>query len=228
MISILQSQIFIKKAVRLQKFLPQRCTVGSFAYNNGDIESFARTLQVRYVHTEGNNKKEKELIYTGLLSKNIFGLKLFTLGTSCVALVTLPFVWDNAIQADKDAITLGLIGFMGVYAICTPLLIHFLVGRKYVANMYYDSAADKYLAQTYSILLKKKTVEFTENDVHVPDFTGPFSTCFVKGKPMFFTEPEFTDKTHYHKLMGHYKPINFQLNTDVDNIKELQRSHKQQ
>lgn len=75
-------------------------------------------------------------------------------------------------------------------------------------------------------------VQFTVNDVCVPDIPGMFTSCIVKGTPIFLHEKDFTDVQHYFYIMGHYKPIDFKLSNAKetmsikDNSEQLEMSNK--
>lgn len=54
-------------------------------------------------------------------------------------------------------------------------------------------------------------LEFTPNDVAVPDVNGMFTNCIVKGKPLFLEQSFFHNPNHYIRIMGYDKPIDFKL-----------------
>lgn len=54
-------------------------------------------------------------------------------------------------------------------------------------------------------------IEFTPADVVVPEISGIFTTCLIKGKPLLFDENHFNDFNHYQKIMGFDKPIDYKL-----------------
>lgn len=57
----------------------------------------------------------------------------------------------------------------------------------------------------------KFQIEFKIEDVKVPDIPGMFTTFEVKGKALFLDPRLFQDPTHYAKIMGYDKPIDFKL-----------------
>lgn len=53
---------------------------------------------------------------------------------------------------------------------------------------------------------------FTPDDVVVPDVTGMFTNCIIKGMPLFFEQKFFHDSNHYIRIMGYDKPVDFKIN----------------
>lgn len=54
-------------------------------------------------------------------------------------------------------------------------------------------------------------MEFSPDDVVVPDIPGMFTTMSAKGKPLFIEARHFDDPLHYAKIMGYDKPLDFKL-----------------
>lgn len=62
-------------------------------------------------------------------------------------------------------------------------------------------------------------IEFTPADVALPKINAMITTCFIKGKPLLFDENYFNDYSHYQKIMGFDKPIDYKLsNPNLDNV----------
>lgn len=87
-----------------------------------------------------------------------------------------------------------------------------------MTELHYDPLTQEYIATTISFFLTKKLLRFKIEDVTVPEVPGMFTSFHVKTKDMrkpaaLFVEPKlFTDPTHYVKIMGYDKPIDFKLN----------------
>lgn len=62
-------------------------------------------------------------------------------------------------------------------------------------------------------------IKFSVEDVKVPDILGMFTTFEVKGMPLFVDPSMFSNPTHYGKLMGYDKPIDFKLYEEVSTKK---------
>ena len=100
--------------------------------------------------------------------------------------------------------------FLSFFTFATPLLIHW-VSKKYVTELLYNKIDDTYTAVTYSLLLRKKKINFKVNDVKITDIPSMFTTFIVgggKGTPLFVDGVQaFSVPQHYVKLMGYDKPL---------------------
>ncbi|KAI4500965.1 hypothetical protein M0802_003768 [Mischocyttarus mexicanus] len=172
----------------------------------------------RAVHSDQKiSERQPMVIYRGTLKNKLLILKILSLTTSATALALQPHLLMKAIAVDSVTGIAGSICF-GVASVFTTLFFH-VVTRNYATIMHYDSKRDKYIATTYTIFLRENKMEFTPNDVVVPEITGIFTTCLIKGKPMLFDYHFFDDPHHYNKIMGLDKPIDYKLsNTNLNNI----------
>ncbi|XP_076181529.1 transmembrane protein 70 homolog, mitochondrial isoform X2 [Ptiloglossa arizonensis] len=186
------------------------------------FSKFTSALQIKHFSKE-SEKSEKILIYTGTLSNKIRNIKIFSYLTSFGSLLLQPLFYMKAIEDDNMIVFMGTFGIIGMFAIFTPLLIY-IITKKYVTDLYYYPKEDSYLAKRYSMFLTKNEIKFTTNDVHVPDISGMFYSCNVKGIPLFFNESDFKDVAHYFHIMGYYKPIDFKLDTNVNQIKTIKEN----
>ncbi|KAL0100824.1 hypothetical protein PUN28_019302 [Cardiocondyla obscurior] len=183
---------------------------------NGCIfEEYSATRNVKFLHNASSFSQDYQTerieIYYGPLTKKIRTLKLFSLLTSCTSFIIQPFIYMKAMDDDNIGVFLGLFACIGFFAVMTPLLIH-LVTKKYVTHLYYDTKKDMYIANTYNFFARTKMLPFTPNDVKVPDVTGMFTNCVIKNIPLFFEQKFFSDSSHYIRIMGYDKPIDFKLN----------------
>ncbi|XP_015171066.1 PREDICTED: transmembrane protein 70 homolog, mitochondrial [Polistes dominula] len=171
----------------------------------------------RAVHNDQKITEEQPTeIYRGNLNSRVRNVKLFSLGSSVCALAVQPYIISKAMALDSVPGIAGSI-FLGFTSVFTTILFH-LVTKNYVTVIYYDSKRDKYLATTYTIFLRENKIEFTPDDVVVPDITGIFTTCLIKGRPVLFNDQFFNDSHHYYRIMGFDKPIDYKLsNTSVNN-----------
>ncbi|XP_047353637.1 transmembrane protein 70 homolog, mitochondrial [Vespa velutina] len=172
----------------------------------------------RAVHNNQEYSQGKSLeIYDGILKRYIRNLKIFSLSSSAFAIAIQPYFIMQSIAMDS---TMGIAGsiILGVLSITMTLLLHILT-KRYVTFIYYDSERDKYLATTYSLFLLENKIEFTPDDVVIPEISGIFTTCLIKGKPLLFDENNFNDFNHYQKIMGFDKPIDYKLgNPNLNNV----------
>lgn len=103
-----------------------------------------------------------------------------------------------------------MIGIVGFFTFVTPFLLNF-VTKKYVTHLTYDPKSETYTAETLTFFVKKQKINFTPDDVKVPDVPGMFTSMFVKGIPLFIDPRLFKDPDHYAKIMGYDKPMDFKL-----------------
>lgn len=102
---------------------------------------------------------EKEIVYTGFLTKNIRSIKLFSLTTSLVGLCVQPMVYTKAItEGSSTAWTLPAFAIVGLFALATPPLLH-MVTKKYVIDIVHDPKTDKYTATYFNLFAMKRKVK---------------------------------------------------------------------
>lgn len=58
---------------------------------------------------------------------------------------------------------------------------------------------------------------FKVSDVEVPDVPGMFTSIIAKNRPLFLDPQQFQDASHYAKIMGYDKPIDFKLYENPEN-----------
>ncbi|XP_012214568.1 transmembrane protein 70 homolog, mitochondrial [Linepithema humile] len=184
-------------------------------HNGCNLERFSATHNVKHFSTKVPHEAptEKTEIYYGILTKQVRGLKIFSLLTSTGGLLAQPLLYTKAVESGNTGAVLGLFACIGFLAVTTPLLIH-MITKKYVTHVYYNAKEDKYIANTYNLFVRKKELEFTPDDVVVPDVTGMFTNCIIKGKPLFLEQSFFDDPSHYIRIMGYDKPIDFKLSNN--------------
>ncbi|KAI4471760.1 hypothetical protein MML48_1g15751 [Holotrichia oblita] len=75
----------------------------------------------------------------------------------------------------------------------------------------------------YGILtphIRAVKTEFTPEDVKIPEVPGMFTTFVAKGKAMFLEPRFFNDPSHYAKIMGYDKPMDFKMFADASQDKK--------
>ncbi|XP_029175110.1 transmembrane protein 70 homolog, mitochondrial [Nylanderia fulva] len=174
-------------------------------------KKFPMVYNVKYFSTKSYEETymDRTEIYHGTLTRQVRALKLFSLLTSTGGLLAQPFLYLKAVESGNTGVVLGMFAF-GFLAVTTPLLIH-LITKKYVTHLYYNAKEDKYIANTYNLFVQIKELTFTPDDVVVPDITGMFTNCVIKGTPLFLEQEFFHDSVHYIRIMGYDKPIDFKL-----------------
>ncbi|CAL1680839.1 unnamed protein product [Lasius platythorax] len=202
-----------QKRLFFENFSNLRRALIYIMYNGHAIKKFPTVYNVKYFSTKNYQETniEKTEIYYGTLTGQVRALKFFSLLTSTGGLLAQPFLYSKAIESGNTGAVLGIFAFIGFLTVTTPLLIH-LITRKYVTHLYYNAKEDKYIANTYSLFVQTKELIFTPDDVVVPDVTGMFTNCIIKGMPLFFEQKFFHDSNHYIRIMGYDKPVDFKIN----------------
>ncbi|XP_043227861.1 transmembrane protein 70 homolog, mitochondrial-like [Amphibalanus amphitrite] len=155
------------------------------------------------------DKPEPLVVYRGPLTGQMKRLKVFSLFTSAVGMYVAPTVMAEMGKAGMGiAIMMGSV--MGIFTLMTPVLIH-LVVRNYVTQLTYDPSSDRYTANTITLMLRTRQVEFSPADVHVPDVPGMFTTFVAKGKPLFADANHFQPIEHFGRIMGYDRPVDLKL-----------------
>ncbi|XP_041375704.1 transmembrane protein 70 homolog, mitochondrial-like [Gigantopelta aegis] len=160
-----------------------------------------------------HDPEKGKLIYGGPLAQMIKVVKTFSITTSAIGLCLQPYLLlhseGHSIIA-KVAVGITLSFFVFV----TPLLIHF-ISKKYVTDCYWNKDTNEFRATTISLLLRRKVLKFTPEDVVVPDVPGMFTSIIIKGRPLFMDPKFFYSREAYIQMMGYDKPLEWELpNTD--------------
>jgi len=175
----------------------------------------------RWCHN--NSQDPEQEIYNGILSTQIKLVKTFSLTTSCIGLAVQPVLWTYSTA--NAAVVVGAGAFLGFFTFVTPLLIHSF-SKKYVTKLYYNQVEDKYTAVVYNIFVKPKKIEFTLNDVEVPEVPGPFCTFKANSVPLFVEGSQFSDIRHYGKIMGYDKPVDLMWDHELDMTKSAADAYR--
>ncbi|XP_058801371.1 transmembrane protein 70 homolog, mitochondrial [Phymastichus coffea] len=155
----------------------------------------------------------KEIVYEGMLSLRVRNIKFFSLSTTFLALGVQPLIYMKAVMGGiATKWTIPTFAVLAAFAVATPVLLHY-VTKRYIIQVLYDPVKDTYTAVTYNIFVKEKKVEFTPQDVTIPTILGMFTTCAIKGKPMFLDAEDFSEQKHYIRIMGYDKPLDLQGGT---------------
>ncbi|XP_012054676.1 PREDICTED: transmembrane protein 70 homolog, mitochondrial [Atta cephalotes] len=206
---------------RLKNFNHLKCRILSYVIHDYNFERYSAAHNIKFFHNINSFSQdyqktiERTEIYYGPLTKQIKFLKFFSLLTSSGGLMIQPFLYLKAIENGNTGAVLGLFACIGFFAITTPLLIH-MITKKYVTYLYYNAKEDIYIANTYSLFARTKKLTFTPEDVIVPDVNGMFTNCIIKNIPLFLEQKFFYDPSHYIRIMGYDKPIDFKLHNDFN------------
>ncbi|XP_056634112.1 transmembrane protein 70 homolog, mitochondrial [Diorhabda sublineata] len=186
--------------------------------NNVHLPPFSlhNSPQIRYVSTQ--NEKDVKQIYWGNLTPQIKAVKIFSLSSSLVGVISQPFLYKEIASTGNVPVIVAAYTAIGFFTVVTPILLHFIT-KKYVTHLNYKKDTDSYVAKTVNFFCVTKETEFTPEDVLVPDVPGMFTTIKVKGKPMFIDPRMFDYPEHYARIMGYDKPLDLKLYRTSENKK---------
>ncbi|XP_018404465.1 PREDICTED: transmembrane protein 70 homolog, mitochondrial [Cyphomyrmex costatus] len=230
---ILRAYAFSQKRFVIKDFNNLKCRILAYTMYDYNFEKCSAAHNIRVCHTVNSFSQDyrktigKTEIYYGPLTKQIKLLKLFSLLTSSGGLLVQPFLYMKAIENDNIGVVLGIFACIGFFAITTPLLIH-MITKKYVTYLYYNAKEDTYIANTYSLFARTKKLTFTPKDVVVPDVNGMFTNCVIRNVPLFLEQKFFYDSSHYIRIMGYDKPIDFKLHTNFNQTVPIHCKEKSQ
>uniref|UniRef100_A0A182JC54 Transmembrane protein 70 homolog, mitochondrial n=1 Tax=Anopheles atroparvus TaxID=41427 RepID=A0A182JC54_ANOAO len=171
------------------------------------------TLEANVADSAKQSKQDEEAatkVYYGTLTPQIRAVKVFSLATSIGGIVAQPILLEQASKIGGMPMIVAVCGFAGFFTFVTPILLH-LVTKRYVTELNYDPAKQQYTAVTITFFLRREKTHFKIEDVTVPEVGGLFTTFLVKNKAMFVDPQLFPDPTHYIKIMGYDKPIDFKF-----------------
>ncbi|XP_022130820.2 transmembrane protein 70 homolog, mitochondrial [Pieris rapae] len=202
-----QSIIFQNQCRLSQKLIRELDVIKCVTVQNCFSRHFANKVQ---------EDAKLERIYYGTLTPQIRAVKVFSLCSSIAGLIAQPILIKEASTIGSTSLLVALCSVVGFFTFVTPILLH-IITKKYVTEIHYDADKSLYKATTYSFFLVPKKVDFTPDDVVVPDIPGMFTTMFAKGKPLFIEARHFNDPLDYAKIMGYDKPLDFKLGEMDDN-----------
>lgn len=63
----------------------------------------------------------------------------------------------------------------------------------------------------------------------MPDVNHLFTNCIIKGNPLYLEQRFFNDPSHYIRIMGYDKPIDFKLGNsdDLEQTVSVNTEHKE-
>ncbi|XP_062550559.1 transmembrane protein 70 homolog, mitochondrial [Armigeres subalbatus] len=158
-------------------------------------------------------------VYNGILTPQIRMVKVFSLATSLGGIGAQPILLEQASKIGGTPMIVAICGFAGFFTFVTPFLLH-LITKRYVTELHYDDTTKEYTATTITFLLQKQMTKFKTENVVVPEVPGMFTTFMVGDKSLFVDPSLFADPTHYIKIMGYDKPIDFKFEEARQNAED--------
>ncbi|CAL1297548.1 unnamed protein product [Larinioides sclopetarius] len=151
------------------------------------------------------------LVYEGSLKTRIKGVKLLSLTSSMTGLAILPAVVKDLSQT-SIALSCGVVLFSSFF-LSTPLLLDWIT-KRYVTHLRYDSSTQLFTATTFNLLCQQRELQFSADDVTVPDLPGMLTSFEVKGRPLFVDANQVKDPEAYSLMMGYDKPLDLKLSSE--------------
>lgn len=149
------------------------------------------------------------MVYSGPLTRALKKLKRISFFTSFFGFSLIPYFIVNHLAWPV------VIGFTA-FGFATPCLIHYIFGKNYVTDIYFEERTKVFHLAKLSFWLQRVEVKFTADDVVVPDVAGPYSTYLVKGVPVFINRTLFTSKDVYKHMVGYDKPLIMDLDQSAN------------
>nr|SVE70037.1 EOG090X0CKL [Eubosmina coregoni] len=150
-------------------------------------------------------------IYIGRLTKQVRGIKTFSLGTSGIGIGLQPMIFEQLSASETStSFLIAVSSMVGVFTFMTPFLIH-LVTKKYVTEIIYNPSKQEYTATILNLFLTKRKINFKLEDVCVPDVPGALTSFHINKIPVLCIPNDFIYPEHYKKFMGYDKPVDFRL-----------------
>jgi hypothetical protein len=139
----------------------------------------------------------------GQLTSQLKVAKMLSLSSSLLGLMMLPLLTDTLSTSTLFA-QLFVFGTTTFFIFVTPILSQILT-RKYVSRMYYNYQEKKLTAILFNFFLFEYKLEFSLDDVYMPDMPGIFTTVKVKSnnRNLFVDLNQITDLTITEKILGY-------------------------
>lgn len=146
--------------------------------NKFQSEKTTKTLTTESVRNGG------QLVYEGPLSRSVQLVKVFSLSTALATVVATPILMAYGKE------TVPLIGKVAIASTVllagtsTTFLLHW-VTKVYVHKLYYSAATETFIAETMSVLARRKEAQFKLHEIRLAKEPTAFTTFQAKGKKYF-------------------------------------------
>jgi transmembrane protein 70 len=165
-------------------------------------------------YKEEETKHNGKLVYVGQLTKQLKSAKILSLTSSLFGICLMPFLTETLSDSGLFA-KLFVFGTSGFFIFVTPLFSQLLT-RRYVSRMYYNYEEKKFKAILFNFFLFEYKLEFSLDDIFVPDIPGVFSTVQLKSqnRSLFVDLNQISDLDLTQKIYGYDKPLDFSKYTE--------------
>lgn len=175
-------------------------SVDTWRFGINELTGKNHIAQVRQLSNDSRVEEASALVYDGTMNQMVSRVKQFSLFTSAAILFSQPFMWGELAALNNVILQSVLCGGLSFFMLGTPILIHRMT-MKYVLNMTLDRETKTFEVTTYSIILRKKKMQFTQSDITIPPTPLPFTTIYAKGKPLFLCPDGWKSRFAYDHLM---------------------------
>lgn len=153
-------------------------------------------------------------------------IKRLSISTTLLSAGVQPFIYPKLI-ATGSSLTLGFAAVTCTGIVLSPLVLNWFT-KRYVTNLYYDDAKDKFNAQHLNLLNRTVTLSYSCKEVQIPEALGIFTTFTVgqKKRPLFVDPNQVIDIGIYKRMLGFDKPIDLkrkQLLEEIEKLKQQQQ-----
>lgn len=169
-----------------------------------EIENFSVKYK-KYIDEEKIHNAK--LIYVGKLTSQLKTAKTLSLSSSFLGILMLPFL-QNTLSTSSIFAQFFVYGTSGFFIFVTPLFSQYM-SKRYVTRLYYNYEEKKFKAILLSFFMFEYKLEFSLDDVFVPDMPGPFSTVKLKSnnRNLFIDLDQIDDASLIEKIYGYDKPF---------------------
>lgn len=140
-----------------------------FPSTGNNVHRFCSSSQTKKFLNLKESDESGISIYEGKYSRNIVRVKLFSLGTSVMGLISQPVLWQHGQVVGGTGLGILLCSMVGIFTFVTPFLLHF-VTKKYVVDIKYNKETDEYTCITISFFLYKNKVRIKNQQVLTHNF----------------------------------------------------------
>lgn len=139
-------------------------------------------------------------MYEGKLTPKIMYLKVFSISSS----LTLAGSYGYILTQKGLSPALATFGVFTLPFLVSPVIIAWFF-KRYIVELSYDPATDKYTAINYGYLFNKRKHTFSKEEVVKSKFTSMLNSFEVGKEPFFLNEEDLLDAESvelYRTLLG--------------------------
>ena len=156
----------------------------------------------RMFHSSGTAANQSDLVYEGELGPKIKMLKMLSLSTSTAATIMQAFTIHKSVVTSWNPILLALTLAGTTPIVLSPLIIHFVVARRYILDISCNPQNDTYNYTTFSLLGARKHIKFTPKDIKELLVPGILSTHQIHNRKVFIDTGNLQNIEKYWQMMS--------------------------